>query len=108
MTIQYEQSHLVSPNMIDNNFSPKVTKDQRLHISENQVYEVTTETSAATVKQEGIGANVTVVTAVEAPVDVSVVTGGSLGRAGTGLAILIGIKTLEAECSLRYSPPFSS
>lgn len=44
----------------------------------------------------------------EAPVDVSVVTGGSVGRAGTGLVIFMGIKKLEAQCSLRYSPPFSS
>lgn len=44
----------------------------------------------------------------EAPVDVSVLTEGSVGRAGTGLAIFKGTKTLEAQCSLRYSPPFSS
>lgn len=64
------------------------------------------ETSAATVEQEGAGAGVTAVMAAEAPVDVSVVPEGSVGR--TGLAIFMGMKTLEVQCSLRYSPPFSS
>lgn len=81
------------------------TKHHRLVITEMPLQEVT---SAATVIQEGVRADVTVVTAAEAPVDVSVGTEGSVGRAGTGLVIFMGMKRLEAPCSLRYSPPFSS
>lgn len=42
------------------------------------------------------------------PVGVCKVTEGSVGRAGTGLTIFKGTKALEAQCSRRYSPPFSS
>lgn len=41
------------------------------------------------------------VTAVEATLDVSEGTEGSVGRAGAGLVIFMGMKTLEAQCSLR-------
>lgn len=44
----------------------------------------------------------------EAPADVSAGAEGSVGRPGAGLVIFMGTKTLEARCSLRYSPPFSS
>ena len=65
-------------------------------------------TSAVTAEEEEVRADVTVVTAVVVPVIVGMVTEGSAGRAGTGLAIFMGMKTLEEPCSLRYSPPFSS
>lgn len=54
------------------------------------------------------GADVTMVTNAEAPAGVIVGAEGSVGRAGAALLIFIGTKTLEARCSLRYSPPFSS
>lgn len=44
----------------------------------------------------------------ETAADASVGAEGSVGRAGAGLVIFMGMKMLEARCSLRYSPPFSS
>ena len=44
----------------------------------------------------------------EAAVIVVMGTNRGSARRGTGLAIFMGMKTLEAQCSLRYSPPFSS
>lgn len=68
---------------------------------------VTMVTSAtALVEEEGVGSVVTMVMAAGPSVDACIVTGGSAGRAG--LAIFMGTKALEAQCSLRYSPPFSS
>lgn len=65
-------------------------------------------TSAVTAEEEVVRADATVVTAAVVPVVVGMVTEGSAGRTGTGLTIFMGMKTLEAQCSLRYSPPFSS
>lgn len=64
--------------------------------------------SVPTVKVEIGGADVTMVTNAEVPAGVIVGAEGSVGRAGAALLSFIGTKTLEARCSLRYSPPFSS
>lgn len=60
------------------------------------------------VEVEIVGADVTMVTDAEATADVIVGAEDSVGRAGAGLVIFMGTKTLEAQCSLRYSPPLSS
>lgn len=57
---------------------------------------------------EVVRVDVTAAADAEAPARVSARAEGSVGRPGAGLAIFMGMKTLEARCSLRYSPPFSS
>lgn len=70
------------------------------------------ETSAAAAtaacELETVGAAINVTTPADAAVVVAVVTEGSVGREGGGLESFMGMKMFEAECSLRYSPPFSS
>lgn len=65
-----------------------------------------TSATALVEEEEGVGSDVTMVMAAGASVDACIVTDGSAGRAG--LAIFMGTNALEAQCSLRYSPPFSS
>lgn len=69
------------------------------------------ETSAAATaagELDTVAAVVSVTTPAEAMVVVAAVTEGSVGREGAGLESFMGMKMFEAECSLRYSPPFSS
>lgn len=70
------------------------------------VVTMVTSATALVEEKQGVGSDVTMVMAAGASVDACIVTGGSAGRAG--LAIFMGTKALEAQCSLRYSPPFSS
>lgn len=81
------------------------------HHSELLVQAVTVETSAAATvagELETVGAAVNVTTPADAMVVVAVVAEGSAGREGAGLESFMGMKMFAAECSLRYSPPFSS
>lgn len=64
--------------------------------------------SVMTAELEVVGAAVTTAADEEATADISEEAEGSVGRAGAGLVIFMGTKMLEASCSLRYSPPFSS
>lgn len=96
LTIQYERS------LIRLRKTQKKSRSTTTKMSD--VQELTLNMSA-TVEAEIVG-DVTMAT--DAAADVIVGAEDSVGRAGAALVIFMGMKTLEAQCSLRYSPPFSS